>query len=146
LQRGGVLLRVSDDGARSLVLVPADIVRSVVVLPSITPVEGLRAPAAGIALANGEVVTVLCLDEAGLRPSSRNERTSALLCDVGGRPVAITGRAIEAAGLFDEARPGAVRVGEALAEIVDVVEIYRSAESAIWAERGATLHEEEANR
>jgi len=140
--RGGVALRVSGRGTHELVLVPAEVVRSVVVLPSVTPVEGLRAPAVGVALAKGEVVTVLCLDEDGLGPSAQNERTSAVLCEVAGRPVAIAGRSIEASGLFEEAGPSAVRVGDKRAEIVDVEALYRRAEQAIWAERRA----EEASR
>jgi chemotaxis signal transduction protein len=107
------------------------------VLPAVTAVEGLRPPAAGIALANGEVVPVLCLDASGLSPSSRNERTTALLCDVQGKPVALVGRAVEATGMFAQERDGFVRAGDEEAEIVDVAAIYRSAEAAIGLERMA---------
>ncbi|MRG94673.1 chemotaxis protein CheW [Polyangium spumosum] len=139
MRRGGVLVRVSAAKGGRFVLVPAEVVRSVFVLPAITPVEGLRAPAAGVALANGEVVTVLCLDEEGLSPSSQNEHTTAVVCDLGGEPVAIVGRAIEASGLFEEARAGVVRAGEAEAEILDVPALRREAEEAIWTARTAVL-------
>ncbi len=139
MRRGGVLVRVSVPNRGRFVLVPAEVVRGVFVLPSITPVEGLRRPAAGVALANGEVVTVLCIDEEGLSPSSQNERTTAVLCDLGGEPVAIVGRAIEASGLFDETRPGFVRVGEVDAEVLDVAALRREAEEALWPARTGLL-------
>lgn len=135
MERGGVLVRISDRAKRRFVFVPAEVVRGVVVLPAVTAVEGLRPPAVGVALANGEVVPVLCLDAAGLSPSSRNERTTALLCDAEGKPVAIVGRAVEAAGVFVLSRDGFVRTGDEEAEIVDVPALYRSAEAAIWSER-----------
>ena len=143
MRRGGVLVRISVARGGRYVLVPAEVVRGVFVLPSITPVEGLRAPAAGVALANGEVVTVLCLDEEGLSPSSQNERTTAVVCDLGGEPVAIVGRAIEASGLFEESRAGYVRVGEADAEILDVAALRREAEDAMWAARAGQFRSPE---
>ncbi|HVK71351.1 MAG TPA: chemotaxis protein CheW [Polyangium sp.] len=144
MRRGGVLVRVSVAKDGRFVLVPAEVVRGVFVLPSITPVEGLRKPAAGVALANGEVVTVLCIDEEGLSPSSQNERTTAVLCDLGGEPVAIVGRAVESSGLFEEARDGFVRAGETDAAILDVAALRREAEEAIWTARTAVLRSPEA--
>jgi len=138
-----VLLRVSSRERSSLSLVPADVVRSVVVLSSITPVEGLRAPAVGIALAGGEVVTVFCLDDEGLPASCQNERTTALLCDVSGKLIAIASRTIEGSGLFEEVRPGHVRALETEAEVLDVAGVLRRAEEAIWATREGVMQREE---
>jgi len=133
VRRGGVLVKISVRTGSRFVLVPAEIVRSVVVLPQITPVEGLRPPAVGIALASGEVVTVLCLDEEGLSPHACNERTAAVMCDIGGEPVAIIGRALESSGLFEQTGEDVVRVNdEDEACILDVAALRRAAEEEIW--------------
>jgi hypothetical protein len=138
-RRGGIVVRVGDRARGRLFLVPEEVARGVVVLPSVTPVEGLRLPAAGLSLANGEVVTVLCLDPRGLSPSCRNERTIAVLCDGPGGHVALAGVVVEAAGLFDVDGPGKVRWGEEHADLVDVNELCAEAETALWAERTAAL-------
>lgn len=117
------------------VLVPEEVVRGVVMLPSITPAEGLLPPAAGIGLANGEVVVVLCLDPAGLSVSCRDERTMAVSCNVLGNHVALVGGAVVAAGMFELEGEGRVRWGEELVDLVDVTALYAEAEAALWADR-----------
>lgn len=139
--RGGVLLRAKGRADRDLFFVPAEVVRRVVVLAAITPVEGLRPPAFGITLVNGEIVCVLCPSPAGPSLSSQNGRTTALLCDIAGKRAVIAAHRIEATGLFVEERKGFVRVLDEEAEIVDVEALYRSAEEAIWSERKA-IHPE----
>jgi hypothetical protein len=57
-ERGGVLLRLGD-GDDALGFVPAAVARRLTSLSSLTPVPGTRPPVAGIALADGTVVTVL---------------------------------------------------------------------------------------
>jgi hypothetical protein len=116
-------------------LVPEEVVRGVVMLPSITPVEGLLPPAAGVGLANGEVVVVLCLDQAGLSPSCRDARTIAVSCNVLGNHVALVGGTVVAAGLFELEGEGRVRFGDELADIADVMALYSEAEGALWADR-----------
>jgi hypothetical protein len=116
-------------------LVPEEVVRGVVMLPSITPVEGLLPPAAGVGLANGEVVVVLCLDRAVLSPSCRDERTIAVSCNVLGNHVALVGGTVVAAGLFELEGEGRVRFGDELADIADVMALYSEAEGALWADR-----------
>jgi hypothetical protein len=115
--------------------VPEEVVRGVVMLPSITPVEGLLLLAAGIGLANGEVVVVLCLDPGGLSLSCRDERTIAVSCDVSGNHVALVGGAVVAAGMFELEGEGRVRWGDQLVDLVDVRALYAEAEAALWSDR-----------
>jgi hypothetical protein len=60
-ERGGVLLRLGAGDAvdAGLGFVPAAVARRLTTLSSLTPVLGTRPPVAGIALADGTVVTVL---------------------------------------------------------------------------------------
>src|SRR5262245_2814351 len=62
-QRGGILVRTFAGAPPAppdtLVFIPAEMARRVTALSAVTPVAGVRAPAVGIAIADGEVVTVL---------------------------------------------------------------------------------------
>lgn len=131
MRRGGVIVRIG----QGHLLVPEEVVRGVVMLPSITPVEGLLPPAAGVGLANGEVVVVLCLDRAGLSASCRDERTIAVSCNILGNHVALVGGTVVAAGLFELAGEGRVLWGDELVDLADVTSLYAEAEAALWADR-----------
>jgi len=153
-QRGGILIRISDgSSAGALLFIPADVATRVASLTALTPVEGVRAPAIGIALAGGEVVTVLRLGAAAApaafpgRAPSRHPRAyrpgddwpipgsdRAVLCHVGGDAVALTGGAVVATGVFD-ADDGGVLWRGARVPTLDVRALYARAEAAIWAAR-----------
>jgi hypothetical protein len=152
VQRGGVLVRVVGGAADAdlLYFIPADVVVEVMPLGTITRPPGLRAPAVGIALARGQVITVLDLADAhalrerdSARPHDRPEEdwpmpgaNRALLCTIGGELVAVTGGAVIATGTFD-----ALPVGDGVmwrgkaAPRLDVRTLYVRAEAAIWAAR-----------
>lgn len=138
--RGGVLLRARGRGKDELFFVPADVVRRIVVVAAISKVEGLRPPAHGVALVDGEVVVVLSPSSSAHSLASGGGPTMALLCDVETSRVAVCGHRVEATGLFLEEREGFVRTNESeeLAAIVDVAALYQRAEEAIWSERNAS--------
>jgi len=147
-ERGGVLLRYCEaEGRTALGFIPAEIASRLVALSSLTEVPGTRPPAKGIALADGEVVTVLELGKpppGGMKaPSYRPGEDwpvpgsdRAVLCLLGGQEVAITGGVVLATGLFDasETDDGIVFHGE-LVRTLDMRALYARAEAAIWAER-----------
>ncbi len=62
--RGGVLLAYERDGIVFKAFVPAEVALRLTTLGAMTEVPGARPPARGIALADGEVVTVLELGKA----------------------------------------------------------------------------------
>lgn len=151
-QRGGVLFRTS--GARTL-FIPIDVALEVAALSAVTEIAGMCAPAIGIALAEGRVVTVLAVGDAGERGAAPAERyrsgqdwpvpgsDRAVLCDLGGEVVALTGGEVLATGFFDaeEAGDGVVWRGEHVPRL-DVRALYARAEAAIWAARAARHREE----
>jgi hypothetical protein len=145
--RGGLLYRTAGrPGAADerLGWVPGDVVVRVTTLSAVTPVPGVRAPAAGIALAEGEVVTVLRVGDGGA-PATVDEdgwptpgADRAVLCDLGGERVALTGGTVVATGSFEEdaGLGGVVWRGRRAPEL-DVRALYARAEAATWAARAA---------
>lgn len=144
-ERGGVLLRVGRDGGAALGFIPAEVARRLTAVASLTPVPGARPPALGIALADGAVVTVLRVGQAG--PERRPAYAPgddwlvpgadcAVLCQVGGFDVALTGAVVVATGVFDEAagHEGVLWRGEVV-PVLDVRALYAQAEAATWAAR-----------
>jgi hypothetical protein len=153
VERGGVLLRVRTDEGDALGFVPADVARRLAALSTLTPVPGARPPVVGIALADGAVVTVLRIGRAGApsqRPTSPPPRPAyepggdwmvpgadrALLCQLGGVEVALTGASVVATGVFDVAPGGeGVLWRSEVVPVIDVRALYAQAEAATWAER-----------
>jgi hypothetical protein len=142
--KGGVLLEVRDaDGKAQLRFLPAEIAVRVAALGAVRRVPGLRLPALGIALADGEVVTVFEIgSSAAAAPTYRpGEDWSvpgcdrAVLCNVGGQRLALTGGSIVATGVFESAEGGAVVWRGAEVPVLDVRALYRAAEAAIWEDR-----------
>ncbi len=145
-RRGGVLVRYGDASGRDrLGFVPSEVADRVTPLSARREVPGLCPPAVGVALAEGEVVTVLELGSpvdappASYRPGaewSMPGSDRALMCTIGGQRVAVTGGAIVATGVFDGApgRDGIVWRG-AVVDVLDVRALYRRAEAAIWESR-----------
>ncbi len=154
-ERGGVLLRVGGDDAFGFV--PAAVARRLTSLSSLTPVPGARPPVAGIALADGAVVTVLSIGGSGagssrpsVAPGASPSRAAyragedwcvpgsdrAVLCRLGGFDVALTGATVVATGVFDAAPDGEGVVWRgASVPLVDVRALYAQAEAATWAGR-----------
>ncbi|MCC6555300.1 MAG: hypothetical protein IT372_20255 [Polyangiaceae bacterium] len=133
----------------ALRFIPHEVARRVAALAAKTPVIGLEAPGWGVALADGEVVTVLSLTRgAASRPAPRLRwqpggdwpvpgAHHAILCDVGGTTVALTGGEIVATGIFEAAEGGGVMWRDAPAPPLDVAALHAQAEAAIWAARAA---------
>lgn len=152
-----MLLRLNGgEGNEMLAFVPADVAVRVTALSSLTAVPGVRPPVAGIALADGAVVTVLSLGEAigGAAPGlPAGEKRSyepgedwivpgadrAVLCNLGGFWVALTGATVLATGVFDAAPAGeGVLWRSEVVPVIDVRALYAQAEAATWAERAVT--------
>jgi hypothetical protein len=141
--KGGVLLEVRDAaGDARLGFLPSEIAIRVAALGAVRRVPGLRRPAIGIALADGEVVTVFEIgSSAAASPMYRpGEDWSvpgcdrAVLCNVGGQRLALTGGTIVATGVFEGAGEAVLWRG-AEVPTLDVRALYRAAESAIWEDR-----------
>jgi hypothetical protein len=151
IDRGGVLLAYQDDDGRpALVFIPASVASRLTALTCVIDVPGAKPPARGLALADGEVVTVL---EIG-KPASGAAATSsphpdlehavpgsdrAVLCVIGTVRVALTGGTVVATGTFDTLADGAGVLwrGEPVPTL-DVRALYARAETAIWAERAVS--------
>lgn len=142
LDRGGVLLRYGEGGAKTaLAFIPAEIAGRLTSLSPITAVPGTPDGVAGIALADSAVVLVLILGT-GLPPPCAPEDGSgipgadrALLCSLGGLCVALAGGRVLATGWFEGARDGGVHFRGHFVPLLDVRAMYARAEGAIWAER-----------
>lgn len=121
--RPGLLLR----GGDTHVFVPADVARRVVHLGPITRVPGMPWPGAGIAVAEGRLVTVLLVPEA--REPASGTSTIGVLCDVDGDVVALLADDVSAAlsasgdGADDEV------------ETLDVRALHGELEGALWARK-----------
>jgi hypothetical protein len=156
-ERGGVLLRYHEgEGRTALAFIPAEVASRLASLSALTEVPGTRPPAKGIALADGEVVTVLELGrpppEGVSRPAYRPDddwsvpgSDRAVLCELGGQEVAIIGGVVLATGMFDAslAEDGVFWRGE-LVPTLDVRALYARAETAIWAERAVSSRPSES--
>jgi chemotaxis signal transduction protein len=141
--------RVDADGD-ALCFVPAEVARRLTALSSLTDVPGARPPIAGIALADGAVVTVLRIGQpAGSPPAKPSYQPGedwvvpgadrAVLCHLGGFDVALTGATVLATGVFDVGPEGdgVLWRGEVV-PILDVRALYAQAEATTWAERAVT--------
>jgi hypothetical protein len=148
-ERGGVLIRV--DGSEcapnegSVVFIPAEVVVRLTILSALTPVVGMHAPAAGIALADdGEVVTVLriggaerdafaaCRAEGRRGEIATQQSPLAVLCRVKDHEVAVIGAAVIATGRFAGDGEGVLWEGTRV-PVVDVQALTAQAEAASWA-------------
>ncbi len=152
-----MLLRLNGgEGGEALAFVPADVAVRVTALSSLTAVPGVRPPVTGIALADGAVVTVLSIGEAAGRSApgiAAGERRSyepgedwivpgadrAVLCNLGGFEVALTGATVLATGVFDAAPGGdGVLWRSDVVPVIDVRALYGQCEAEMWAERAVT--------
>lgn len=141
-ERGGVLLNHGDaDGERRLAFIPAEVALRLSTLSALTEVPGTKPPAIGIALADGALVTVLGVGDAG-PPSNRQGdwplpgAKQAVICRLGGVEIAVVGGTVIATGLFEGA-PNGVRYRGELATTLDVRALYAEAEAALWSTRAA---------
>ncbi len=161
--RGGLLYltrpRASEGG--EVVFIPSPVAREVTDLTAVTPIVGAAPPVVGIALAHGEVVTVLELgldepdavasrppDAAGPPPKRRSWRAGqdwptpgarrAVVCGVDGDAIAIIGGEVIATGLFDAAPQGDGVVWRgAVAPPLDLEALVARCRRAIWDARSA---------
>jgi hypothetical protein len=143
LDRGGVLLRFGKD---LFGFIPASVAVRLTSLSSVADVPGLAPPAVGIALVEGVVVTVLTL-----QPSDAVDSAStfdpeivpgsdcAILCDLGGVLVALTGGRVIATGAFGIAKEGGITWRGNEVAAVDVRALYTQAETKTWMRREARL-------
>jgi hypothetical protein len=124
--RGGLVIH-SRLGVR---FVPAEIAASVTWLAGVVPVPGLVPPAVGIAVADDRVATVISIGE--------EPGTEAIVCEVDGGWVALTGARVLATGRFDGASDGSdcVRWDGEVIEPIDLRGLMIAAETAIWRARG----------
>jgi hypothetical protein len=134
----------------ALAFIPADVAARLTELTALTEVPGVRTPARGIALADGEVVTVIELGKpppTGVAPPryvpgedwAVPGADRGVLCVLGGQHVALIGGTVLSTGLFDasETEDGVIWRGE-LVQTLDVRALYVQAEKAIWAERAVS--------
>jgi hypothetical protein len=150
--RGGVLLsyQEDDEGKTALVFIPASVASRITALTCVIDVPGAKPPARGLALADGEVITVLEIGKrAGASPASSPSRPDlehavpgsdrAVLCVIGSVRVALTGGTVIATGTFDTLPDGAGVLwrGEVVPTL-DVRALYARAETAIWADRAVS--------
>jgi hypothetical protein len=133
-----------EDGS-VLGFVPASTAVRLSALGSLVPLPAAPPPVAGIALAEGVVVTVLRLGElrAGAPPPEPGDEWPipgagrAVICKVGALEVALTGGTVVATGLFEAAPGGIVWRGQ-MVPTLDVRALYAQAEAATWAGRAAS--------
>ena len=151
VDRGGVLLSYQDDDDHTaLVFIPASVATRITALTCVIDVPGAKPPARGLALADGEVITVLEIGKpAGASPASAPPHPDtehavpgsdrAVLCVIGSVRVALTGGTVVATGTFDLLPDGAGVVwrGEPVPAL-DVRALYARAETAIWADRAVS--------
>ncbi|MFO0759981.1 MAG: hypothetical protein U0359_26080 [Byssovorax sp.] len=147
--RGGVVIAYAREGREVLGFVPAAVAIRFAALGAMIEVAGARPPARGIALADGEVVTVLALgDGSAAPPASRRDvhdawqvpgADRALVCAASGQKVALTGGRAVATGVFarDLLGDGVIHGGRS-APLLDVRALYAEAERAIWAARAGS--------
>lgn len=149
--RGGVLLSYQDDDDRpALVFIPASVASRLTALTCVIDVPGAKAPVRGLALADGEVITVL---ELGKRPVPSAAAPPylpgadwpvpgsdrAVLCVLGSVRVALTGGTVVATGVFDPIEGGGgVLWRDEPVPTLDVRALYARAETAIWADRAVS--------
>lgn len=161
LPRGGLLYLTRPRGREGgeVVFIASAVAREVTDLTAVTPIIGAAPPVVGIALAHGEVVTVLelGLDDAdpgassppqGAPPKRRSWRAGqdwptpgarrAVVCEVDGDAVAIIGGEVIATGLFDAApQGGGVLWRGAVAPPLDLDALVARCRRAIWDARSA---------
>jgi hypothetical protein len=133
-----------EDGS-VLGFVPASTAVRLAQLGSLVPLPAAPPLVAGIALADGVVVTVLRLGERGVEPPPPEPGDEwpvpgagrALICRVGALEVALTGGTVMATGLFEAALGGIVWRGQ-MVPALDVPALYAQAEAATWADRAAS--------
>ncbi len=147
--RGGLVVRygVRPD-ADELGFIPIEIVKRVTELTGLRPVPGAGASVAGLALADGAVVTVLRLGRApvvvdGSREPMDPGADRAVLCALGTFDVALVGGVVVATGLFETASDGGpdgqgVLLHGEVVPPLDVRALYAEAHAAIPAARAAS--------
>jgi hypothetical protein len=153
--RGGVLLSYQDeDDVPALVFIPASVASRLTALTCVIDVPGAKPPARGLALADGEVITVLEIGKRSVAIANASEALPtyrpgadwpvpgsdrAVLCVVGSVRVALTGGTVVATGVFDplDGGGGVLWRGEPVPTL-DVRALYARAETAIWADRAVS--------
>jgi hypothetical protein len=158
-QRGGVLLRAlgAPPQVEASWFVPADVVVEVTALGVVTRAPGLMPPVSGIALTRGAVATVLDISSipGGPPPPDRDSEAPArrpryrsgddwplpgseraVLCNLAGELVALSGGRVVATGTFDATEGGVMWQGSVVPTL-DVRALYAHAEQAIWTARAA---------
>jgi hypothetical protein len=149
--RGGVLLSYQDDDdTLALAFIPASVASRLTALTCVIDVPGAKPPARGLALADGEVITVLELGKRGSAatitppylpgaewPVPGSDR--AVLCVLGSVRVALTGGTVVATGVFEplDDGGGVLWRGEPVPTL-DVRALCARAETAIWADRAVS--------
>jgi hypothetical protein len=129
--RGGLVVRTS----AGLRFVPAEHIRAVITLGTISPVPGLPRPALGVTMAEGRVLTVLRIDEAGAR------ETVGIICDLEGDAVVLAAEEVLSAGVFPSESSGVRHGGEVAVEL-PVRALYADIEAALWSARALRLSRE----
>jgi chemotaxis signal transduction protein len=127
-------LATGDEGREREVLgfISADVARRLTALLSVTPVPGSAPSVAGLALADGAVVTVLRIGRPAGTTKIQPGADRAVLCELRNYEVAVTGGVVLATGMFD-AEPegtGVVWRGEVV-PLIDVGALYAEAHAAV---------------
>jgi hypothetical protein len=148
---GGVVLSYRDDDDRpTLVFIAAHVAARLTPLTCLIDVPGARPPVRGLALADGEVITVLELGKraaASAAPAPFESSAEwpvpgadrAVLCLLGSVRVALIGATVVATGVFDPMEGGGgVLFRGAPVPTLDVRALYACAEAAIWADRAVS--------
>lgn len=150
-ESGGVVLSYRDDDDRpTLVFISATVASRLTPLTCVIDVPGARPPVRGLALADGEVITVLELGKRAAASAAPTPYQSsaewpvpgsdrAVLCLLGSVRVALIGATVVATGVFDpiEGGGGVLWRGEPVPTL-DVRALYARAETAIWADRAVS--------
>ena len=147
--------RRDQEGEQALGFFPVEVVRRLATLSALTVVPGAQPPIAGIALADGAVVTVLSLGEALSHPVTKKRSYEpgedwvvpgaecALLCHLDGSSVALTGATVLATGVFDAAPDGSgVLWRSEVVPVLDVRALHAQAEATTWPPRAARMPDE----
>jgi hypothetical protein len=124
--RGGVVVETD----RGLAFVPAELARRIASIAGVAPVPGVVAPTLGIAVSEGQVLTVLSIGG----PDVGRGRQTIVICDLAGEQVGLAGGRLVATGVF-EADGDGVRHDGRQVPAIDVRALYAHAEAAVWAAR-----------
>lgn len=133
--RGGIVVETD----RGLAFVDASFAQRIATVTAIARVPGAVAPTLGLAVSDGQVVTVLSL-AAGVVARGRQ---AIVICDLSGEQVGLAGGRVVATGVF-EADGDGVRHHGSTVPAIDVRALYAHAEAAVWAARAERRERERA--